>query len=66
VQGPFPDPRSLAWTEDGELHPQDRFDLLQGLMTSEESHSVQVELVAAMERLPTDQLCLQISVAQSR
>ncbi|MFM7360612.1 MAG: hypothetical protein ACKO25_02050 [Cyanobium sp.] len=41
---------SLAWREDGELDPQDRFDLLQTLVHSE-SVDVQPSLVAAVERL---------------
>ncbi len=45
-----PVPWSLAWNEDGELAPQDRFDLLQGLVTSE-SLEVQTSLIAAVERL---------------
>ena len=35
-----PVPWSLAWSEDGELAPQDRFDLLQTLVASE-SETVQ-------------------------
>ena len=42
---------SLAWSEDGELAPQDRFDLLQTLVCSEATSDVQVALVAAVERL---------------
>jgi hypothetical protein len=42
---------SLAWSEDGELAPQDRFDLLQTLVCSESTSEVQVALVAAVERL---------------
>ena len=45
-----PVPWSLAWSEDGELAPQDRFDLLQSLVCSE-SVDVQATLVAAVERL---------------
>jgi hypothetical protein len=45
-----PVPWSLAWCEDGELAPQDRFDLLQSLVTSERS-DVQCSLIAAVERL---------------
>ena len=45
-----PVPWSLAWSEDGELAPQDRFDLLQTLVCSE-SHDIQVSLVSALERL---------------
>lgn len=45
-----PVPWSLAWSEDGELAPQDRFDLLQTLVCSE-TMEVQGSLVAAVERL---------------
>ena len=45
-----PVPWSLAWCEDGELAPQDRFDLLQSLVTSETA-DVQCSLIAAVERL---------------
>jgi hypothetical protein len=45
-----PAPWSLAWREDGELAPQDWFDLLQTLVTTE-SQEAQASLVAAVERL---------------
>ncbi len=45
-----PVPWSLAWSEDGELAPQDRFDLLQSLVCSE-TLEVQGCLVAAVEKL---------------
>ncbi|MCS5704792.1 MAG: hypothetical protein VKN17_00625 [Cyanobacteriota bacterium] len=45
-----PVPWSLAWREDGELAPQDRFDLLQSLVRSE-SIEVQPSLIAAVECL---------------
>ena len=45
-----PVPWSLAWCEDGELAPQDRFDLLQSLVRSESS-VVQPALIAAVECL---------------
>ena len=45
-----PVPWSLAWSEDGELASQDRFDLLQTLVRSE-SLDVQGSLVAAVESL---------------
>jgi hypothetical protein len=45
-----PVPWSLAWSEDGELAPQDRFDLLQTLVCSE-SLERQASLVVAVERL---------------
>ena len=50
-------PWSLAWSEDGELAPQDRFDLLQSLVASE-YESVQPSLVVAVERLSVQQLTL--------
>jgi hypothetical protein len=52
-----PVPWSLAWSDDGELAPQDRFDLLQSLVASE-SESVQPSLVVAVERLGVEQLTL--------
>jgi hypothetical protein len=45
-----PAPWSLAWRDDGELAPQDLFDLLQTLVASE-SHDVQTTLIAAVEKL---------------
>ena len=45
-----PVPWSLAWREDGELAPQDRFDLLQSLVRSESS-AAQPALIAAVECL---------------
>jgi len=50
-----PVPWSLDWCEDGELAPQDRFDLLQTLVLCETSE-VQVTLIAAMERLSLRQV----------
>ena len=41
---------SLAWCENGELAPQDRFDLLQTLIASESMES-QPALIAAVERM---------------
>ena len=52
-----PVPWSLAWCEDGELAPQDRFDLLQSLVASE-CETVQPSLVVAVERLSVQQLTL--------
>ena len=52
-----PVPWSLAWSEDGELAPQDRFDLLQSLVASE-CESAQPSLVVAVERLSVEQLTL--------
>jgi hypothetical protein len=45
-----PVPWSLAWREDGELAPQDRFDLLQSLVACE-SAEVQTALITAVEML---------------
>jgi hypothetical protein len=45
-----PVPWSLAWSEDGELAPQDRFDLLQSLVQTE-CLEVQTSLIAAVETL---------------
>jgi hypothetical protein len=50
-----PVPWSLAWREDGELAPQDRFDLLQGLILGE-THEVQAALIASVERLASADL----------
>jgi hypothetical protein len=52
-----PVPWSLAWSDDGELAPQDRFDLLQSLVASE-CETVQPNLVVAVERLGVEQLTL--------
>ena len=52
-----PVPWSLAWREDGELAPQDRFDLLQSLVLTE-SLEVQTALIAAVERLTMAELNL--------
>jgi hypothetical protein len=46
----IPVPWSLAWCEDGELAPQDRFDLLQTLICSEKLE-VQAALIASIESL---------------
>jgi hypothetical protein len=46
----IPVPWSLAWCEDGELAPQDRFDLLQTLIGSE-NLEVQAALIASIESL---------------
>ena len=48
---------SLAWSEDGELAPQDLFDLLQTLVVSE-GLEVQPSLVVAVERLTMTHLSL--------
>jgi hypothetical protein len=52
-----PVPWSLAWCENGELAPQDRFDLLQSLVLSESSE-VQATLIATLENLPLEQVRL--------
>jgi hypothetical protein len=52
-----PVPWSLAWREDGELSPQDRFDLLQSLVQTE-SLEVQTALITAVERLTLAELSL--------
>jgi hypothetical protein len=55
-----PVPWSLAWCEDGELAPQDRFDLLQSLVQSE-SLEVAASLVVAVERLSVAEItCLAV------
>jgi hypothetical protein len=46
---------SLAWSEDGELAPQDLFDLLQTMVVSE-GLEIQPSLVAAVERLTLSHL----------
>jgi len=50
-----PVPWSLAWSDDGELTAQDRFDLLQTLVACE-CDNVQPGLVVAIERLSLEQL----------
>lgn len=52
---PSPVPWSLSWREDGELAPQDHFDLLQALVLSE-TPEVQPSLIVAMERLSVAEL----------
>jgi hypothetical protein len=52
---PSPVPWSLSWREDGELAPQDHFDLLQTLVLTE-SPEVQHSLVLAMERLTVNEI----------
>jgi hypothetical protein len=47
---PPPVPWSLSWRDDGELAPQDRFDLLRSLMMVE-TPEAQPALVFAMEKL---------------
>ena len=50
-----PVPWSLAWCEDGELAPQDRFDLLQTLVQSE-NQQVAASLVVAVEQLSVTEI----------
>jgi len=50
-----PSPWSLAWQPNGELGPQDKFDLLQTLVLSE-SVETQTSLIAAVESLSTSEL----------
>ena len=50
-----PVPWSLSWRDDGELAPQDRFDLLQTLMVVETAEA-QPALVFAMERLSISEI----------
>jgi hypothetical protein len=59
-----PVPWSLAWREDGELAPQDRFDLLQTLVRSE-TLAVQSDLIASVERLPLADLTVVASTEVS-
>lgn len=50
-----PVPWSLAWCEDGELAPQDRFDLLQSLVQTE-NLEVAASLVVAVEQLSVTEI----------
>jgi hypothetical protein len=50
-----PVPWSLNWRENGELHSQDLFDILQVLVANE-SHEVQMTLIAAVEQLTLGEL----------
>ena len=50
-----PVPWSLTWREDGELGTQDLFDLLQ-ILVANESHDVQMSLIAAVEQLTVSDL----------
>jgi len=56
-----PGPRSLAWDNQGELDPQDQFDLLQSSMVSK-TDCMQTELIAAVERISLDQLSVTSAV----
>jgi hypothetical protein len=55
-----PAPWSLAWRENGELAPQDLFDLLQALVVTE-SVDAQPSLVAAVERLSVSEISVLVS-----
>jgi len=52
---PAPVPWSLAWHKDGELATQDRLDLLQSLIGTENA-AYQCSLIVAVERLPVAEL----------
>jgi len=60
----IPVPWSLAWGEDGELAPQDRFDLLQTLIGSE-NLEVQSALIASIESLALADLTLVSTAAMT-
>jgi hypothetical protein len=60
----IPVPWSLAWCEDGELAPQDRFDLLQTLIGSE-NLEVQSALIASIESLALADLTLVSTAAMT-
>jgi hypothetical protein len=60
----IPVPWSLAWGEDGELAPQDRFDLLQTLICSE-NLEVQSALIASIESLALADLTLVSTAAMT-
>jgi len=53
----YPVPWSLAWSDDGELAAQDRFDLLQTLVACE-SESIQPTLIALIESMPLHQVAV--------
>lgn len=50
-----PAPWSLAWRENGDLAPQDLFDLLQAMVITE-NVDAQPALVAAVERLSVSEI----------
>ncbi|MEB3332006.1 MAG: hypothetical protein VKI83_05900 [Synechococcaceae cyanobacterium] len=56
-----PVPWSLAWREDGELAPQDLFDLLQTLVRTENA-TAQSTLIAAVERLSLSEISVMASL----
>ena len=60
----IPVPWSLAWCEDGELAPQDRFDLQQTLICSE-NLEVQSALIASIESLALSDLTVLSTAAVS-
>jgi hypothetical protein len=60
----IPVPWSLAWGEDGELAPQDRFVLLQTLIGSE-NLEVQSALIASIESLALADLTLVSTAAMT-
>ena len=62
---PPPVPWILSWKEDGELDPQDLFDLLQNLML-QETPEAQPSLVFAMERLSVTEITSLSSVEVTR
>jgi hypothetical protein len=57
---PAPEIWSLAWCEDGELAPQDRFDLLQTLVRTEDP-DVQPSLIASVERLVVSDISVMVT-----
>ena len=56
-----PVPWSLAWSDNGDLAPQDQLDLLQCLVSCE-SASVQYGLIMAVEQLAVEHYSLLASV----
>jgi hypothetical protein len=60
-----PVPWSLNWRENGELHSQDLFDILQVLVANE-SHEVQMTLIAAVEQLTLGELQVMASEEVTR
>lgn len=56
-----PVPWSLAWSDNGDLAPQDQLDLLQCLVACE-SASVQHSLIMAVEQLAVEHYSLLASV----
>ena len=60
-----PVPWSLAWREDGELSLQDKFDLIENLVASED-FEVQAELIKTVESLTTAELSVISSTEVTR